>query len=128
MPGEKSVSYATEGVQRSWKQRGSRKENAKASVNTAAAGRHGAGQGDRALPLAHDRDVVNKTDNKGSGNGGGNSDGEITSHHGSANGCNSSKSTVDDPKELEKVAAGVADTTEAATHRYDEQGATTKDD
>ena len=126
MPGEKSVSYATEGVQRSWQQRSNRKENAKASVNTAAAGRRGASQRNRALPLAHDRDVVNKTGNKDSGNGGENSDGEITSNHGSANGCNSSKSTAGDPKELEEVAAGVADATEAATHRYDEQGVTTK--
>ena len=128
MPGEKSVSYATEGVQRSWQQRSSRKENAKASENTAAAGRRGACQGNRAVPLAHDRDVVNKTDNKDSGNGGENSDVEIINNHGSANGCNSNNSTTDDPKELEEVAAGVADTTDGTTHRYDEQGVATKED
>ena len=76
--------------------------------------------------MAHDRDVVHKTDNKDSGNGGENNDGEIANNHGSANGCNSNKSTTDDPKELEEVAARVADTTETATHRYDEQGVTTK--
>ena len=92
----------------------------------AATGRHGAGQGDRALLLAHDRDVVHKTDNKDSGHGGENSDGEITNNHRSTNGCNSNKSATEDPKELEEVAARVADTTETATHRYDEQGVTTK--
>ncbi len=126
MPGEKSASYATEGVQRSWQQGNNREDTAKASVNAAAAGRRGASQGDRALPLAHDRDVVNNTDNKDSGNEGENSDGAITNNHGSANECNSNKSITDDPNELEEVAARVADTTEAATHRYDEQGVTTK--